>query len=167
MSAKGFWAIQNGKIVNILPPVSAAAAQVGVRFNMALWAHASVILRLGVAGGPMGAVTVKVYVAESGGTGVAIPFKYALQNAASAPFDVFGAVTQAAAAGYTPGSDIVDEMVAIELDSADLLVAGNGGTYVELNIAVGSLGTTAQILDAFGLLSGGRFSSDQSASVQV
>lgn len=167
MSAKGFWAIQDGKVVNILPPVSAAAAQTGVRFSMANWAHASIILRFGVAGGPTGAITVKVFTAESGGSGVAIPYKYALQNAASAPFDVFGAVTQATATGFTPSSDIVDEIMAIELDSADLLVAGNGGTYVELDIAVGSLGTTAQLLDAFGLLSGGRFAGDQSASAQV
>ena len=45
------------------------------------------------------------------------------------------------------------------------LVAANG-TYVELDIAVGSLGTTPQLLDAFGILSAGRYAYDQSASVQ-
>jgi hypothetical protein len=167
MSAKGFWAIQDGHVVNVLPPVSAGAAQVGTRFSLATWAHASILLRMGVAGGPIGAITLKVYQAETGGSGVAIPFKYALQTSGSAPFDVFGPVIQATATGYVPGgADIIDEMAAIELDAADLLIANNG-TYVELNIAAGSLGTTAQLMDAFAILSGGRFASDQSPSVQV
>lgn len=165
MSAKGFWATQDGKVVNILPPVSAGAAQTGTRFSMANWAHASILLRFGAAGGPTGAITLKVYTAETGGSGVAIPFKYALQNASSAPFDVFSEWVQATSAGYTP-TDVADEIIAIELDSDDTLVAANG-TYVELDIAVGSLGTTAQVLDAFGILSGGRYTADLAATAQV
>jgi hypothetical protein len=167
MSAKGFWATQDGHVVNILPPASAGAAVVGTRFSMSLWAHASILIRMGVAGGPIGAVTLKVYPTETGGTGVAIPFRYALQNSATAPFDVFGPFTKVTATGYVPGgADVVDEMAAIELDAADLLVAANGA-YVELNIAAGSLGTTAQLMDALAILSGGRNASDQSPSVQV
>jgi hypothetical protein len=166
MSAKGFVLVQDGHYANVVAPVSAGAAQVGVRFNLATWAHASLIVRFGVAGGPAGAVTLKVYPAVTGGSGVAIPFKYAVQNAAAVQQDVFGALTQATATGYTPGTDIVDEVIAIELDAADLLVAANG-TYVELNIAAGSLGTTAQLMSAEAILSGGRFAGDQSASVQV
>jgi hypothetical protein len=165
MSAKGFWATQDGHVVNILPPVSAGAAQTGTRFNMALWAHASVLLRFGAAGGPAGAITLNVYPAETGGSGVAIPFKYALQNAASAPFDVFSEWVQATSSGYTP-TEVADEIICIELDADDLLVANNG-TYVELDIAVGSLGTAAQLLDGLAILSGGRNASDMSPSVQV
>lgn len=165
MSAKGFWATQDGHVVNILPPVSAGAAQTGVRFSMANYAHASILLRFGAAGGPTGAIILKVYAAESGGSGVAIPFKYALQNASSAPFDVFSEWVQATASGYTP-TDVADEIIAIEIDSDDLLVAGNNGTYVELDIAVGSLGTTPQLLDALGILSGARYSADLSATAQ-
>lgn len=165
MSAKGFWATQDGHVVNILPPVSAGAAQTGVRFSLAQWAHASILLRFGAAGGPTGAITVKVYLAESGGSGVAIPFKYALQNAGSAPFDVFSEWAQATATGFTPSADAADEIIAIELDAADTLVAANG-TYVELDIAVGSLGTTAQVLDALAILSGGRNMSDMSPTAQ-
>jgi hypothetical protein len=165
MSAKGFWATQDGHVVNLLPPVSAGAAQTGVRFNMAQWAHASILLRFGAAGGPTGLVTLKVYNAVTGGSGVAIPFKYALQNAGSAPFDVFSEWIQATSAGFLP-ADVADEIVCIEIDAADLLVAANG-TYVELDIAVGSLGTTPQLLDGLGILSGGRNQSDMSPSVQV
>jgi hypothetical protein len=165
MSAKGFWATQDGHVVNILPPVSAAAAVAGTRFNLANWEHASLLLRFGAAGGPAGAVTLNVYAAESGGSGVAVPFKYALQNAASAPFDVFNEWVQATSAGFTP-TNVADQIACIEIDSADLLVANNG-TYVELDIAVGSLGTTAQILDAIGILSGGRYTGDMTASAQV
>ncbi len=166
MSAKGFWVTQDGHYANVIAPVSAGAAQTGVRFNMAQWAHATIMLRFGVAGGPAGAVTLNVYQAETGGSGVAIPFKYAVQNAASVPQDVFNSWIQATATGYTPGTDIVDEVVAIEIDSADLLVAANG-TYVEVDIAVGSLGTTPQLMSCEAILSGGRNMSQSSASVEV
>ena len=165
MSAKGFWLCEDGHFCHILPPVSAAAAQTGVRFNLAQWAHASVVVRFGAAGGPAGAITLKVYPGFSGGSGVAIPFKYFLQNAASAPFDVFNEWVQATAAGFTPSSDVANETIVIEIDTDDILVAANG-TYVELDIAAGSLGTTAQLLDAFGILSGGRFAGDLEATVQ-
>jgi hypothetical protein len=166
MSAKGFWATQDGHVANIIPPVSAGAAQTGVRFNMANWAHASILVHFGVAGGPVGAITLKVYTAESGGSGVAIPFKYAVQNSASAPYDVFNEWVQATSAGYAPSSDVVDMAVAIELDQDDILIAANG-SYIELDIAAGSLGTTPQLLAAQAVLSGGRYTYDMSSSVQV
>jgi hypothetical protein len=165
MSAKGFYLVQDGHVVSIIPPVSAGAAQTGTRFNMAMWGHASLVLRFGAAGGPTGACTLKVYPTFTGGSGVAIPFRYFLQNAGSAPFDVFSGVNQATSAGYTPSADAADADLVIELDADELSVAANG-SYVELDIAAGSLGTTAQLLDAFGVLSGGRFAADESVSVQ-
>jgi hypothetical protein len=166
MTARGFWLVQDGHFVDLLKPLSANAAQTSTRFNLAQWGHASLIVRFGAAGGPTGAVTVKVYPALTGGSGVAIPYRYFIQNSASAPFDVFGAINQATSAGYTPSSDVADADLVIELDTTEILVAANG-TYVELDIAAGSLGTTAQLLDSFGILSGGRNSYDQSVSVQV
>ena len=165
MSAKGFWIVQDGHFFDLIKPVSAGAAQTSTRFNLAMWDHASIVLRFGASGGPAGAVTLKVYHAFTGGTGVAIPFRYFLQNSSSAPFDVFGSVQQATSAGYTPSSDVADADLVIEIDTDEILAAANG-TYVELDIAAGSLGTTAQLLDAFGILSGGRFTADQSVSVQ-
>jgi hypothetical protein len=165
MSAKGFWATQDGHVVNLIPPVSAGAALTGVRFNMAMWAHASILIRFGAAGGPAGAIVLNVFNAESGGSSVAVPFKYALQNAGSAPFDVFGEWAQSTSAGFTPSSDIADEIIAIELDADDILVANNG-TYVEVDVAVGSLGTTPQLIDGIGILSGGRYTGDLSATAQ-
>jgi len=159
MSAKGFYLVQDGHFVDLIKPVSAGAAQTSTRFSLTQWAHASIVLRFGASGGPTGAVTLKVYPAFTGGSGVAIPFRYFLQNAGSAPFDVFSGVNQATSAGYTPSSDVADADLVIELDTDEILAAANG-TYVELDIAVGSLGTTAQLLDAFGFLSGGRFQGD-------
>jgi hypothetical protein len=113
---------------------------------------------------------VLVYAAVTGGSGVAIPFKYFEQEAATTPFDVFGALNQATASGFTPGNtsseNIADALYAIELDAADLLAAANG-TYVELDIAVGSLGSSALLISSIALLSAGRNTSDQSPSVQV
>jgi len=165
MSAKGFYLVQDGHFVDLIKPVSAGAAQTSTRFNMAMWGHASIVLRFGAAGGPIGAVTVNVYKAFTGGSGVAIPFRYLVQNSSSAPFDVFSGVNQATATGYTPSSDVADATLVIELDADELSAAANG-SYLELDVAAGSLGTTAQLLDAFGVLSGGRFAADESSSVQ-
>lgn len=170
---KGFWIGQEGHYAPVIPPVSAGAAQAGKRFNMANWAHATILLMLGAAGGPIGAITVNVYAAESGGTGVAIPYRLIKFENAAAPYDVASndtttndSVFNIAATGYTPASDLANAAYLIELDAADLLQAANG-TYVELDIAVGSMGTTAQLMSAAVVLSSGRNTSDQSASVQV
>ena len=166
MSAKGFYLVQDGHFVDLIKPVSAGAAQTSTRFSMAAWGHGSIVLRFGAAGGPIGAVTLKVYPTFTGGSGVAIGFRYFLQAAGSAPFDVFGGINQATSAGYTPSADAADADLVIELDADELSAAANG-TYVELDIAIGSLGSTAQLLDAFGILSGGRFANDQSVTVQA
>jgi hypothetical protein len=166
MSAKGFYICEDGHFCDLIRPVSASAAQTSTRFNMALWAHASIVLRFGASGGPTGAVTVNVFKALTGGSGVSIPFKYFLQNSASAPFDVFNDWVQATSAGFTPGSDVAGQDLVIEID-VDEINADSNGSYVELDVAIGSLGTTAQLLDAFAILSGGRFAGDLSASVQV
>ena len=165
MGAKGFVLVQDGHFIDLIKPVSANAAQTSTRFNMAQWGHASLVVRFGAAGGPTGAITVKVYPSFTGGSGTAIGFNYFLQNAGSAPLDVFGSVQQATSAGYTPSSDAAGQDLIIELDS-DQIGAEANGTYVELDIAAGSLGTTTQLLDAFGVLSGGRFTADQSVTVQ-
>jgi hypothetical protein len=164
--SKGFWVAQEGHYVPVIPPVSANAAQAGKRFNMANFAHASVILMLGAAGGPIGAITVNVYQAAAGGTGVAIPYRIFKQEAVGAPFDVLSAYASQTAAGYTPATDAANAAYVIEFDAQELLAANNG-TYVEVDIAVGSMGTTPQLLAALAVLSGGRNMSDQQASAQV
>jgi hypothetical protein len=173
MSAKGFVVAQDGHVANLISPVSAGAAETARRFNMANWHHASILLQLGASGGPIGAITVSVYNAQTGGSGVAIGYALYKQEAASAPFDVWANNTATnsgrfpqAATGYTPASDVANAMYAIELDAADVLAAANG-TYIELDIAVGSLGTTPQLLSALAVLSAGRYTSDESASAQV
>lgn len=165
MSAKGFWVAQDGHVANLIPPKSETTAVTATRFNLAQYDHASIILQLGVAGGPIGAITLNVYQAQTGGSGVAIPYRLFKQESSSAPFDVLSAIINEAATGYTPVSDVANAMYVIELDAADLLVANNG-TYVELDIAVGSMGTTAQLISALAILSGGRNTSDQSPTVQ-
>jgi len=171
--AKGFWVSQSGHLALLIPPASYAAAIAGKRFNLALYDHASVILQLGAAEGPIGAITVNVYDAETGGSGVAIPYRLIKFEAGTAPFDVptFNSATNNTifyenAAGYTPGADVADAMYIIEIEAADLLAAANG-TYVEVDIAVGSMGSAAQEVSGIAVLSGGRNTSDNSPSVQV
>ena len=176
MGAKGFWVAQDGHACIVIPPQSAAAAVIGTRFNMALYAHASILLFFGAAGGPIGAITVNVFPTVAGGAGVAIPFRLFRAENAEAPFDVFALNTAGNPAntgvfpqpttGYTPPQDEDQAMYCIEIDAADLLAAANG-TYVELDIAVGSLAAAAQELAAIAILSAGRNTSDVSPSVQV
>jgi len=69
---KGIFVAQDCHVCPVIPPKSANAAVAGTRFNMADWSHASVLIGLGAAGGPIGAITVNVYAAETGGAGVAL-----------------------------------------------------------------------------------------------
>jgi hypothetical protein len=166
MSGKNFYIVQDGHFVDLIKPVSANAAQTSTRVNLQMWSHAGIVVRMGAAGGPAGAITLSVFPALTGGSGVAIPYKYFLQNSASAPLDVFSGVQQATSAGFTPSSDTAGLDLIIEVDASELSAAANG-TYLQLSIGAGSMGTTAQLLDAFGILSGGRFTADQSVSAQV
>jgi hypothetical protein len=170
---KGIFVAQDCHVCPVIPPISANAAQAGKRFNMASWAHASVVLSFGAAGGPIGAITVNAYAAETGGTGAPIAYRLFKAENAATPYDVLAlnAVTNdgnfpQTASGYTPASDLANAFYVIEIDAQDLLVAANGN-YVELDIAVGSLGTTPQLLSALAILSGGRFTGDVSATAQV
>jgi hypothetical protein len=164
--SKGFWVAQEGHYLPVIPPVSAGAAQTSKRFNLANFAHASVILMLGAAAGPIGAITVNVYQAETGGAGGAMPYRIFKQEAGAAPFDVLSAYSTQTASGYTPAADAANAAYVIEFDAQELLAANNG-TYVEVDIAVGSMGTAAQLLAALAILSGGRNMSDQQASAQI
>jgi hypothetical protein len=174
MSAKGFFVAQDGHLASLISPISSAVAEASRRFSMALFHHASIILQLGAAGGPIGAITLSVFTAPTGGAGVAIPYRLVKFENSSAPYDVASnnpatnsSIFQIAATGYTPAADLANAMYVLEIDSADLLAAGNGGTYLELDIAIGSEGTTAQLMSAVAILSAGRNVSDQSPSVQV
>jgi len=177
MSAKGFWVSQDGHLGLGLAPVSAGAAQKTARFNLELHDHVSGILQFGAAGGPVGLITVLVYPAVTGGTGVAIPFRVVKFEQASTPFDVAtnnsasnNSIFYEPATGFqvteTSSEDIASAMYIFEIEASDVLVAANG-TYVEIDIAVGSLGTTPQLMSALWIGSGGRFTGDQSASAQV
>jgi hypothetical protein len=170
---KGIFVAQDCHVCPVIPPKSSSAAVAGLRFNLADWSHASVLIGLGASGGPIGAITVNVYAAQTGGSGVAIPYRLFKQEAASTPFDVFSlnSVTNdgnfpQTVTGYTPASDLANAFYLIEIDAADVLAAANG-TYIEVDIAVGSMGTTAQLLAAYAILSGGRFTGDVSATAQV
>lgn len=172
MSAKGFWVGQDGHLALLVPPASKSAAVAATRFSMAQYNHASILLVLGAAGGPIGAITLSAYAAQTGGSGVAIPYRLIKFEQGSAPYDVAtndsttnNSIFNETAAGYTPGSQIANSMYILEVEAADLLAAGNGD-YLELDIAVGSMGTTAQLLAAVAVLSGGRITGDQTATAQ-
>lgn len=172
MSAKGFWVAQDGHLALLIPPASKGAAVAGTRFSLAEYNHASILLITGAAGGPMGDITLNVYLAETGGSGVAIPYRLVKFENSGAPYDVASnntatnsSIFNVLAAGYALGSELANAMYILEVEAADVLAAANG-TYVELDIAVGSLGSSAQLMAAVAVLSGGRVTGDLTASAQ-
>lgn len=170
---KGIFVAQDCHVCPVIVPASKSAAVAGTRFSLANWAHASVLLGLGASGGPIGAITVNAYAAESGGAGTALAYRLFKQESGTSPYDVLSlnSVTNdgnypQTASGYTPASDVANAFYLIEIDAADMLIA-NSGPYIEIDIAIGSMGTTPQLMAAYAILSGGRFTGDTSATAQV
>jgi hypothetical protein len=75
-------------------------------------------------------------------------------------------IFNAPVSGYAPASDLANAAYILEIESTDVLAAANG-TYIEVDIAAGSMGTTAQLIAGSAILSGGRVTGDETASAQI
>ncbi len=155
---QGFYAVQQGHWVNVLPAVDAIGGAVGDRFSMAKWAHASILVVLGISESAPTALIVKECTAATGGTATAIDFKYHREEAAAG--DTFGAKeTNGDTSGIDDLSANDNIMYGIELDAREL---SDGYPWVEVSFTNGSNPCLASIV---ALLSGGRHQYDQGATV--
>lgn len=158
--AKGLYLAQDTHFVNILPPVDETGGKISQAFSMANFAHATILVQIGVSAAAPGAVTVQAGSATAAiGSNVAgataIPFDVFKQETAGAANDVLGAKVAATAAGFTPAATDGIFYV-IEVD-ADTLPAGL--PYLQLAMANTS---NSVIASAVAILSGSRFAGDQS-----
>ena len=157
----GFFVIQEGHTVNVLPPQDLSGGPVtGDRFTMRNHSHVSIILTIGenAAGAGVG-VVVKECNAASGGTATAIAFQYAAEETAAG--DTLGALTTATTAGFDLHASTANLIYVIELNSEDL---SDGYEWVELNIEDAASTTLGA---ATAILSGGRYQNDQTVTALI
>ena len=158
MSFSGFFSAQDGHWVPLVSPVDETGGKTSNAFSMAMWAHASILVAIGVSAAAPGAVTLNACSNAAGAGATPIPFnvfKCETQNG-----DVLGAKTAVTATGFVPAA--VDNIFyVIEVDAQQL---PQGLPYLQLAEADA---TNSVINSAFALLSGGRQISDQSATVLV
>lgn len=153
---QGFVIAEAGHVVNVLPPIDINGGAVGDRFSMSHYAHASIIVQIGVSESAFTAIIVKECTAASGGTATAIAFEYYSETTASG--DTLGARTSATSSGVTPSAND-NIFYVIELDAREL---SDGSEWVELSLTNGS---TPCIASAVAILSGSRHASVQSPTV--
>lgn len=153
---KGWNLAQMAHLVNVIPPIDITGGVNGDRFSMAKYQHASIIIQAGVSAAAWTKIILRECNQASGGSATDIPFTlYACETAAG---DVLGAKEDVAATGKTPSANN-NIMYLIELDAAELTE-----DYHWVEVALTN-GVNSVIASAVAILSGSRYSSDQSATV--
>lgn len=139
---------EEGHIVNILPPVDITGGKTSDVFSMENYAHATIIVQIGVSA----AAFTKVIVEEcddfvpTTATGIA----YAVYKEETALDDTLGARTAVAAAGLDPSAND-NIFYVIEIDAAQL---SPGKNKLRLNL---TNGVNSVIASAVAILSGARY----------
>lgn len=148
---KGFVLAEQGQIVNLLPPVDITGGKTAQAFSMAGFAHASILLLVGVSAAAFTSLVVNACTDISGDNPVAIPFNVYKQETAGAGNNTLGARTAVLAAGLAPSANDGIFYV-IELDASEL---PQGSPFVQVVLANGS---NSVIAAGIAVLSGARFS---------
>ena len=157
MSAKNFWVAQDGHVVPLISPSNITGGASGTIFNLAGYNHASIIIQQGALAAANTAILLYACTDEAGDGAVAIPFNLFTQETAGLANDVLSTRVAVTAAGYAPTAN-AGTFYVIELDAAAL---PQGSTYVKLSVTNGA---NANFVSAVAILSGGRFTGDQSPS---
>lgn len=150
---KGFNVAEHGHPVNILPPVDITGGKSADIFSMAKYAHASIIIQIGVSAAAFLKILLNECTAFDGSGRTAIAFSVYKEETAAG--DTLGARTAVTAAGLTPSANN-NIMYIIELDAAEL---SDGSHFVELQL---TNGTNSVLASALAILSGARYAEAQS-----
>ena len=141
--------------VNILPPADADTVATPEVFSMKGWQHATIVLQLGVTGA---AATVTVEACDNFTPSNVSAIAFAVYKEETAAGDTLGARVEVTSAGFaTSTNDGV--FYVIEVDAAAL-----PDGYPNLQLKVSDPGA-ATFASAIAILSGGRYTEDQSATV--
>lgn len=155
--SKNFWAAQEGHVVSVLSPQNISGGVVGQVINLDGYNHASIIIQLGAQAAAATKLLLNACIDAAGDSPVAQPFNLFTQETAGLANDVLSTRQAVTAAGYTPSGN-ANIFYVIEIDAAAL---PSGSPYVQLQITNGA---NADYASAVAVLSGGRFTGDQSPS---
>jgi len=155
MSAKGFWASQDGHVVSLISPQSISGGVTGQVFNMEGYHHASIIVQLGAQAAAASKILINACTDAAGDGATAQPYSLFTQETAGLTNDVLSVRQSVSAAGYTPSAS-ANIFYVIEIDADQLPV---GYPFVQLQITNGA---NVDYASAVVVLSGGRFIGDQS-----
>lgn len=146
---QGFNIAEMGHIVNILPPINIAGGVECDVFSMENYAHATIIIQVGVSAAAFTKIIVKECTAIDGTGATAIAFSVYKEETAAG--DTLGARTAVAAAGVTPHANDTIFYV-IELDARELSDLSH---FIEVELTNGS--GNSVIASAVAILSGSRY----------
>lgn len=151
-SSKGFTAVEQGHVVNMLDAVSAGTALTSSSILMENWGHASIIVSHGIGS----ATSITVYDAESASaSGASMVFNYAKEDTAAG--DTMEAALQAATTGGTNIGGNAGAFLVIEIDADELR---DGYPWILIRAAT----VTSNLISAVAVLSGGRYQKDITAT---
>jgi len=145
----GFNVAEQGHVVNCIPPIDITGGVDGDVFSMENYAHATIIVQVGVSAAAFTKITLKecTSLAAAGATAIA----FAVYKEETAAGDTLGARTEVAATGVTPSANDTI-MYVIELDAAELSDLSH---FVQLNLTNASANSV--IASAVVILSGSRY----------
>lgn len=154
---QGFNVAEQGHVVNVIPPVDINGGKLGDRFSMENYAHATIIVQVGVSGAAF--TKIKVYectalTEPSPSTKAEIP--HSIYKEETAAGDTLGARTAVASGGTTPSANN-NIFYVIELDAREL---ADGFQFVEVELSNAS--GNSVIASCVAILSGSRYGEDQS-----
>ncbi len=157
MSAKGFWAAQDGHVVSLISPQNITGGVTGTVINMDGYAHVSILIQLGAQAAAATKILVNACTDATGAGATPQPFNLFTQETAGLTNDVLSTRVAVPAAGYTPTAN-ANTFYVIEVDASAL---PQGSPYLQLQITNGA---NANYASAVAVLSAGRFTGDQSPS---
>lgn len=152
----GQYLAQSGHIAPLVYPIDETGGKTATPFSMAKYAHATIIIMIGVSAAAPGAITLSACSDVGGDGATAIAFNVFKGETTNS--DVLGARTAVTSAGFTPPA--TDKIFyVIELDAQQL---PQGLPYVQL---VEADATNSVIDAAVVILTGSRQAADQSPTV--
>jgi hypothetical protein len=155
MGAKGFYAAQEGHIINALPPVDITGGKFSDVWSMRNHAHATIIVQVGVSAAAWTKIILNACDDFTPATRIAIPYTLFVEETAAG--DTLAAKEAVLATGRTPSAND-SIMYVIEVDASEL---PNGFPNLEVSLTNGANSVIGSVI---AILSGSRFAEDLSAT---
>jgi hypothetical protein len=159
---KGTVLAQQAHIASVLAPVDITGGKTGRYLSLAKHEHVTFIIPVGVSAAAWTKIIVNGATDKTGTNATAIAFD--LYTAETTTVDQLAAKQRIAATGYTP-SAVDDIFYVIEVDASDV-VAQLGETFKYVTVSLTN-GVNSVIAAVVGVLTGARYQTDQSPSVNV